>query len=281
MQYKLGLIGFPVKHSLSPWIHRHFLNKAELSGEYLTLEIDPKDSFEKALQDIMDSQFDGFNVTVPYKKQIIPFLDELDAAAQEIGAVNTVVQQNGKWIGYNTDGIGYVTSLRHHHPSIFKNNHCNILIIGAGGAARGIFKSLSITGFTRIDIANRTQSSAESIAVSGDSEMNTSILSLEEAEAKLNHYDLIIQTTNVGMKPNVNDTILSLEQIDNTSIVSDIVYQPIKTQFLHDADQSGAAIHYGHTMLLYQARYAFEIWTGKKVPADDMEQPLQSILEGR
>lgn len=281
MQYKLGLIGFPVEHSLSPWIHQQFLTMAELAGDYSIMEIDPKNAFEEKLQQIKDSRFDGFNVTVPYKKQIIPFLDQLDTGAQAIGAVNTVLRESGKWIGYNTDGIGYVTGLRHHYPSIFHQKQCHILVIGAGGAARGIFHGLSTNGFKRIDIANRTQSSAEMIAKLADTKTRTSILSLKEAEANLGYYDLIIQTSNVGMNPNVNDTIMSLEQIHQDSIVSDIIYQPIETQFLHQAAQKGASIHYGHTMLLYQAQYAFEIWTSRKIPAHDMEQPLQSKLEGR
>ncbi|SFD56169.1 shikimate dehydrogenase [Lentibacillus persicus] len=281
MHYKLGLVGYPVTNSLSPWIHEQFLKKAGLTGSYSLLEIEPNESFENELDRIKKNHFDGFNVTVPYKKQIIPFLDDLDDAARMIGAVNTVVQQNGKWIGYNTDSTGFVTSLRREHPSIFQDKQCHILIIGAGGAARGIFYGLAEAGFSQIDIANRTQSAAENIVSTGKQKTETSILSLKEAEAKLNAYDLIIQTTNVGMKPNINEAIISLDRIHNASIVSDIVYQPIETKFLLEASQKGAAVHYGHTMLLYQAQYAFEIWTSKKVPADALKQPLQSILEGR
>ncbi|ALX48146.1 shikimate dehydrogenase [Lentibacillus amyloliquefaciens] len=281
MHYKLGLIGYPVQNSLSPWIHEQFLKKADIGGNYALLEINPKKSFENELQQIKNNHYDGFNVTVPYKKQIIPFLDDLDDGAHAIGAVNTVAWQNGKWVGYNTDGKGYVTALGHAHPSIFQHKQCRILLIGAGGAARGIFYELAEAGFRRIDIANRTQSSAEDIASLGDGKAKTSILTLKEAENNLKMYDLIIQTTNIGMKPNVNDAIISLEQIDRRSIVSDIVYQPIETHFLQQASRIGASVHHGHTMLLYQAQYAFEIWTSKKVPADDLNQPLQSILEGR
>ncbi|SFA69805.1 shikimate dehydrogenase [Lentibacillus halodurans] len=281
MAYKLGLIGYPVKHSLSPWIHQQFLTKAGLAGEYSIEEIAPNDSFKQEVERIKSSQFDGFNVTVPYKKQIIPYLDHLDKQAQAIGAVNTVVRQNKKWIGYNTDGAGYITGLKHYYPSIFANKQCSILLIGAGGAARGIFHSLAAAGFTRIDIANRTRSSAENIAASGGRKTKTSIITLKDAAYHLSYYDLIIQTTNVGMRPNVRDTVISLEHMSKDAIVSDIVYQPIETEFLHQAGKKGASVHYGHTMLLYQAQYAFELWTSKKVPLDDMEQQLQNILEGR
>ncbi|HLR61099.1 MAG TPA: shikimate dehydrogenase [Lentibacillus sp.] len=281
MKYELGLIGYPIKQSLSPWIHQQFLIKAGLEGNYSMQEINPDESFGEEIEKIKSSQFDGFNVTVPYKKRIINHLDQMDEDAQTIGAVNTVVHRDGEWTGHNTDWIGYITSLKRHYPSIFQNKMSSILLVGAGGAARGIYYGLLKEGFIRIDIANRTQSSAEAIAELGDTTTQTSIMALESAEKRLGTYDLIIQTTNIGMKPNVSDTIISLDQLHENSIVSDIVYQPIKTEFLHQASQQGASIHYGHTMLLYQAQYAFELWTSKKIPADDMEELLKHKLEGR
>src|SRR5699024_9361961 len=281
MKYELGLIGYPIKQSLSPWIHQQFLIKAGLEGNYSMQEINPDESFGEEIEKIKSSQFDGFNVTVPYKKRIINHLDQMDEDAQTIGAVNTVVHRDGEWTAHNTDWIGYITSLKRHYPSIFQNKMSSILLVGAGGAARGIYYGLLKEGFIRIDIANRTQSSAEAIAELGDTTTQTSIMALESAEKRLGTYDLIIQTTNIGMKPNVSDTIISLDQLHENSIVSDIVYQPIKTEFLHQASQQGASIHYGHTMLLYQAQYAFELWTSKKIPADDMEELLKHKLEGR
>jgi len=281
MKYELGLIGYPIKQSLSPWIHQQFLIKAGLEGNYSMQEINPDESFGEEIEEIKSSRFDGFNVTVPYKKRIINHLDQMDEDAQTIGAVNTVVHRDGEWTGHNTDWIGYITSLKRHYPSIFQNKMSSILLVGAGGAARGIYYGLLKEGFIRIDIANRTQSSAEAIAELGDTTTQTSIMALESAEKRLGTYDLIIQTTNIGMKPNVSDTIISLDQLHENSIVSDIVYQPIKTEFLHQASQQGASIHYGHTMLLYQAQYAFELWTSKKIPADDMEELLKHKLEGR
>lgn len=281
MQIKLGLIGFPIKHSLSPWIHNQFLEKAGIEGTYSIMEINPDDSFERELQRIKDSQIDGFNVTVPYKKQIIAHLDDLDENAKVIGAVNTVVCKNGKWIGYNTDGIGYVIALKNKFRGIFLDKTNRILIIGAGGAAYGIYYGLASEGFTQIDIANRTTSSANAIAELGDTNVKTEILPLDKAEKVISGYDLIIQTTSVGMKPNTETAIISAESINENSVVSDIIYQPLNTKFLYDAKKVGASIHYGHTMLLYQAQYAFELWTKKKLPVDDMEEKLKTILEGR
>ncbi|MFD1038551.1 shikimate dehydrogenase [Virgibacillus byunsanensis] len=281
MKYTLGLIGFPIKHSLSPWIHERFLKKANLNGSYSIWEINSNDSFTEKIEVLKKRQVNGFNVTVPYKQKIIPYLDELDPAANRIGAVNTVVYQNGKWKGYNTDGVGYVRSLEHKFPEACSSKNNRILIVGAGGAARGIYDALAQNGFRQIDIANRTAVNAYEIAKLGITSTKTNVLNLEEAQKSIPGYDIVIQTTSVGMKPKQNSVVLSLDHVKETSIVSDIVYQPIRTKFLNQAEVNGAFIHYGHTMLLYQAQYAFEIWTNSLVSIDHMDDELQLILEGR
>lgn len=281
MNYHFSLIGYPIKHSLSPWIHEQFLKKANLHGKYIINEMEPNDYFEKKIRTLMEAGVDGFNVTVPYKQRIIPFLDQIDPLARKIGAVNTVANENGTWIGYNTDGIGYVRSLESKYPELLQEKSQHILLIGAGGAARGIYSALDHTGFTFIDVANRTKESAVEIAKLGSKATATKILTLQEAEKGLDDYDLIIQTTSVGMKPQDDRSILKTGNMKATSIVSDIIYQPLMTKFLLDAQASGASIHFGHTMLLYQAQYAFEIWTKKHVPINNMDKELQLILEGR
>lgn len=280
--YQLGLIGYPIKHSLSPWIHEEFLKKSELEGTYSLIEINPDHSFQEAVTELKNSNIDGFNITVPYKQTIIPYLDVLDSSAEKVGAVNTVVNRGGKWIGYNTDGIGYVRSLEGAYPNLFVGNKSDkrILIIGAGGAARGIYYALLTNGFDQIDIANRTAKSALDIAKLKEDSTKTNVLTLEEAEASIKQYDVIIQTTSVGMRPDTKASIVALTTLKEASIVSDIVYQPLETAMLQQAESLGAEIHYGHTMLLYQAQYAFEIWTSKQVELGNMEDELKRILEG-
>src|SRR5690625_4699249 len=146
MDYQFSLIGYPIKHSLSPWIHKMFLNKANLAGEYTIHEIDPAASFEHEIDKLKSSRVNGFNVTVPYKQDILPLLDKVDPAAQKMGAVNTAVNENGIWTGYNTDGVGYLRSLESKFPDLLLNKSNRILIIGAGGAARGIYVVLSQKG---------------------------------------------------------------------------------------------------------------------------------------
>lgn len=282
MVYSFALIGCPVQHSLSPWIHERFLNHAEINGSYALEEINSDENFARRIAELKSRSIDGFNVTVPYKQTIIPHLDELNEEAKRIGAVNTVVHNNGKWIGYNTDGKGYVRSLHEQYPFLFNDKNIKIAIIGAGGAARGIYDALVTEGFHCVDIANRTQSSAEAIAELQRKETATNVLTLDTFEQAISQYDLIIQTTSVGMKPAQEKSILGSNiSFKKGSVLSDIVYQPIETTFLNQAKNQGIHVHYGHTMLLYQAQYAFELWTGRRVPIGNMEEQLKQILEGR
>ncbi len=277
MEYKFGLIGYPITHSLSPWIHKRFLKATNLKGNYKIYEIPTAFDFAEEMQKLKEKGLHGFNVTVPYKEKIIPFLDNLDEQAEKIGAVNTVLQKDGKWIGYNTDGIGYVRALLYKFPELGDTKDTAILILGAGGAAKGILHALLNEGFTNITIANRSLDRAETLA---QAQKGIQVTSLQDAENTLDDYALIIQTTSVGMKPREEDILISLDKLTRGTIVSDIVYQPIETRFLQEAERLGAKKHHGHSMLLYQAQYAFEIWTGQRPEAESLEAQLKQTLEG-
>ncbi|MFP7493564.1 shikimate dehydrogenase [Terribacillus saccharophilus] len=271
---KLGLIGHPVEQSLSPWIHSQFMEQAGIEGEYNLYPIEPE-AFDTKIKALMQSGIDGFNITVPYKQRIIPFLDELDPDAEKIGAVNTAVRKNGKWIGYNTDGSGYVRAMEQVIPA---KDSLHILMLGAGGAARGIYRALVAQGFRYVDIANRTISKAEQLLQLQEPETVTEILSYREAEQQLSTYDVIIHTSSVGMSPNSDEQIISMTGLKSGAVVSDIVYKPIETKLLQSANQQKASIHHGHSMLLYQAQYAFEIWSGKQVTIGDLLHRLEQRL---
>lgn len=276
---KLGLLGFPVKHSLSPWIHEQFLEKSGLEGSYELFETSP-DKLSVQMEKWRDEEIDGFNITIPYKQKIISFLDEIDEEAKNIGAVNTVVNQNGSWKGYNTDGRGYYRSLRNSFPSMVPADS-NVLLIGAGGGARGIYRVLVSEGFSRVDITNRTQEKAVQLLELNHTGVPSAVLSLIQAEEQLGNYDIIIQTTSVGMEPSEDQIPLSLKNIKSGAVASDIVYKPLMTRFLKEASEKGAFTHQGHAMLLYQAQYAFEIWTGNRVPLDSILQQLEYRLRGK
>ncbi len=276
MSLHFGLIGYPIAHSLSPWTHQQFLDRTNLQGEYQLIEIAPEQDFDKEIRKVRQMALDGFNITVPYKEKMMDHLDEIDEYARKIGAVNTVLCKNNRWIGYNTDGIGYVRSLQSKFPSLKVNKDIQILLLGAGGAAKGIYHALLRHGFHHVTIANRTTNNAKTIVGK-----NHEVLTLETAKERIDQFDLIIQTTTVGMNPASNESIMSLEGIKSGTIVSDIIYQPLMTKFLKEAKSRGALIHFGHTMLLYQAQYAFEIWTKEQPNMFELDTTLQDILGGQ
>ncbi|WP_100010571.1 shikimate dehydrogenase [Lentibacillus sediminis] len=281
MSHNFALIGYPVEHSLSPWIHEQFMTKANITGTYSKIEISPQVPFAGVLNRLKEKNLDGFNITFPYKQTIIPFLDELDESAKAVGAVNTVLCREGKWIGYNTDGIGYLRSLENKFPELIKDKEKRILLIGAGGAARAIYHALTEAGCLHIDIANRTREKAEELSSSISPGHLPRTLSMEEAPSLAGNYDLLIQTTSVGMKPDIGRVVFPLNNLKDEAVASDIIYQPLETAFLKQAKAAGAKIHFGHTMLLYQAQYAFEIWTKQRPSTLEMEEQLQQRLEGR
>lgn len=279
--YDLRLIGYPISHSLSPWIHKQFIERAKVEGSYTIHEIMPDESFAEEIEKLKHAQVDGFNITVPYKQKIIPYVDRLNVEARSMGAVNTVVYRDGKWIGYNTDGRGYLRALYHKYPEVQEMKDKQVLLLGAGGAARGIYYALIEDGFKQVDIANRTIESATNIQALSEGKTETNILHLEEAEENLGAYDLVIQTTSVGMRPHTEQSIISLHHLTEGTIASDIVYQPLQTKFLREAKKKNAKIHYGHSMLLYQAQYSFEIWTGKIFDITHMDEKMKQELKGR
>ncbi|KGX93553.1 shikimate dehydrogenase [Pontibacillus halophilus JSM 076056 = DSM 19796] len=276
-KYLFGVIGYPAKHSKSPWIHTNFLEEAQLEGLYRAIEVKP-DDLSEAIKGFKALEMDGFNVTVPFKEAILPYLDEIDSYAAKIGAVNTVALENGKWKGYNTDGKGFVRSLREAYPS-FDFPAGKALVIGAGGAAKGIYHALLEEEMVQVDVTNRTTEKAMKIIGNHAHEGQTHVLSLQEAEEKISDYDVIVQTTSVGMVPNTKDQVLSLAGVSSHAIVCDIVYKPFHTSFLLEAEQRGANVLHGHGMLLYQAALAFEIWTGKRVEATQLLKEFEQQVK--
>ncbi|MBM7554693.1 shikimate dehydrogenase [Thalassobacillus pellis] len=275
---KLGLIGNPIKHSLSPWIHSRLLELAGIEGQYQLYEMQPG-SFQQQIELLRNEQLDGFNVTVPFKQKIMPELDDIDGQAKKLGAVNTVKNHDGRWLGYNTDGKGFVNSLRAKYGTLLHPD-TKVLLLGAGGAAKGIFFTLLNEGVRQIDVANRTTERAEAIVNASEAAVSSHSLTLKEAEGRIAEYHLIIQTTTVGMNPRSDESIISLKNMKEGAVVSDIVYQPLETAFLKDAISNGGRIHQGHEMLLYQAVYAFKIWTGKSIDETKLLMELEAQLKG-
>lgn len=272
---KLGLIGFPVQHSKSPWIHRQFLNQLGLTGSYNLIEIEP-DQFVAEMNRLKMSDLMGLNITIPYKEKVIPFLDGISPEAEAIGAVNTVVCQKQKWYGHNTDGLGLITALKVQFPDLFTGGK-SVLLLGAGGASRGIYHALLQENFSEITIANRTVERAKTLLKLNQTSLKGEAISFAEAERQLAKFDLVIQTTSVGMSPDAESRVIDLDRLKEGTVVSDIVYQPFWTSLLKEAEARGGRVHHGHEMLIYQAKLAFELWTQQSV---DAKQLLEMFNQG-
>ncbi|WP_347862702.1 shikimate dehydrogenase [Salimicrobium sp. PL1-032A] len=202
----LGLIGSPLGHSLSPWLHESFMEQTGVEGRYELMELDPE-QFDVEIGRLKAENVDGFNITVPFKRTIIPYLDQIDEKSRKLGAVNTVVVTNGEWKGYNTDGAGYLESVYSIYPDV-PASASRVLIIGSGGAARGIAFALSDLSLT-MDIANRTSEKATDMLNDLPEPCRGDALSLNEASERLDTYDWVIQTTSVGMSPNEGGSLLT------------------------------------------------------------------------
>jgi len=269
----IGLFGHPVGHSLSPAMHNYAFEQLGLQYKYFAFDVEPH-RIGQAIDAIRALNIVGVNVTIPFKEIVIPYLDIIDESACDIKAVNTIVNNNGCLTGYNTDGEGYVTSLELEMD--INVNKMDITVIGAGGAARGIIYSLLNKNCKSVTIINRNISKARIIAEDFRDIGNISI-SYDEV-ATLQNTDIIINTTPVGMFPNVIDLPINPSHIHSKHIVSDIVYNPYETQLLKEARRKGAKIHNGLGMFVHQGSIAFKKWTGYNPPIDEMYQYIKKLL---
>lgn len=266
---KYAVIGDPISHSLSPIMHNANFKALGIEASYEALHVSTSD-FHHIREIIEEKQLDGFNITIPHKERIIPYLDEIDEQSKAVGAVNTVKIVNNRWIGYNTDGLGYLTGLKQVYPDVA---NAYILILGAGGASKGIANELSHYVQPKLTVANRTMSRFESW------DLDINAISLKEAENYLDEFDIIINTTSAGLNDNT-DSVISLENLSPNSLVSDIVYIPYKTPFLEIAESKGNHIHNGLDMFVYQGAESFKIWTGKQPNIQEMKYAVLKNLQG-
>lgn len=276
MEKFYAVIGDPIAHSLSPQMHNEQFQYFGVNAHYLPLHI-TAENLRVAIQGLKAVGISGFNVTLPHKVAIMDLLDEIDPLAKAIGAVNTVVHLNGKYIGYNTDGVGFLEGLLSLNIPL---ENKKILIIGAGGAARAIYYTLASQGYTNIDITNRTIEKAQLLINQCVYQTNSHSISLQQAEEQLGNYDCIIQTTCVGMKDTLNEMPISLRNLRKDTICSDIIYNPKKTKFLIEAQNRGAIIQNGLEMFINQGAVAFEKWTHIKANREMMKQTVLKNIGG-
>lgn len=274
MKKWFAVIGDPIAHSKSPDMHNAWFDELKVDATYIPIHV-KNEALESAIASLKTLGASGWNVTIPHKQTIIPFLDELDPLAEKMGAVNTVVHlPDGRLKGYNTDGAGFVHSLEEVIGKDKKEQ--NVLLIGAGGAARGIAFALQQYGYHKIAITNRTVGKAEEmIAELGEGQA----LSLEEAEQSLNKFGILIQCTSAGLANSEFKLPISLEKLQEGAITADIVYNPLMTPFLLEAQKKNAQIVNGLGMFVHQGAIAFNYWLGQYPNTNNMIKRLTEQLE--
>jgi shikimate dehydrogenase len=277
MEKLYGVIGDPIAHSMSPMMHNTAFIQLGLSARYMAFHV-TSERLYSAIEGMRGLGISGLNVTIPHKVSIMNLLDEIDPLAAQIGAVNTVVNENGILIGYNTDGQGYVNGLK---ELIQEKSIANqaILIIGAGGAARAIYFSLLAEGAKKVDIGNRTITNAQKLIDSQSSSFSIA-MSLAIAEEKLADYDIVINTTSIGMHPRADDVPIHLGNLKTGTVVSDIIYNPLESKWLTQAKELGAITQNGVDMFVFQGALSFEKWTGIYPDIENMRSVVLTKLGG-
>ncbi|OIJ16663.1 shikimate dehydrogenase [Anaerobacillus alkalilacustris] len=271
-----GIIGYPIGHSMSPLMHNDAFLQLGLNGYYHAFNV-REDQLKETIAAFRLLNVSGFNVTIPHKVSIMEYLDEVDAEAKQIGAVNTVVNVDGRLIGYNTDGKGYLKSLL--EVIVKPLEESTVLVIGAGGAARGVVSALMNYGVAQLMIANRTDEKATQIK-NDYGQKNIEVISFEEAESNIGVFDILINTTSVGMSPNIENIPLSVEKIKQNVVLSDLIYNPLKTRWLQLGEEKGAIIHNGVGMFVEQGALAFQKWTGLNPDTKKMKEIVLKQLGG-
>ncbi|MEZ4288719.1 MAG: shikimate dehydrogenase [Polyangiales bacterium] len=273
--YKLGIIGWPVAHSVSPTIHRAAANALDLELEYYLYPIEPT-KFEDGISAIREQHLNGFNVTVPHKVRILDELDVIDPSALAIGAVNTVVVKNDRWHGYNTDAPGLVRSLEAEGVQL---NNANVIVLGAGGAARAAIVGLLNAGARSVGVCARKIASAEELCSLGD---NVHSLSWPLTPDAVTETGLLVQATSATLGDRDADrsfaNALPLHHLPKHATVVDLVYKPLQTSVLSAAEDLGLQTVDGLGMLLHQGALAFELWTGREAPVETMRQALDATV---
>ena len=275
---RLGcLLGTPVSHSISPMMHNEAFRILGLDCVYLCFDTKNAD-LKTMVQTLKEMNVYGFNLTMPDKERILPYLDELSPAARMIGAVNTVKNEDGRLIGHNTDGIGYMQSVK---DTGYDATTGPMTLLGAGGAASSIAIQAALDGVPVLHIVNRRGRSWDNALrladlINENTSCKADVTDMAEGEAVkacIKDSFLLTNATSIGMTPNTDAS-----PVQDTScfhpdlLVSDIIYNPRRTKLLLEAQDAGCRISNGMYMLLYQGAAAFQIWTGKEMPVEEIRQ---------
>lgn len=264
-----GVIGNPVRHSLSPMIHNRAFRRLGWNAVYLAFEVK---NIEDALRGIRGLGLRGVSVTLPFKTEVLPFLDKIEELARKVGAVNTIVNQRGRLIGYNTDCRGALEALEEKIDLRGKS----VVLLGAGGAARAIGFGLKERGVP-LTVVNRSKERGQALS----QELRCNYLpmsSLARMKAGELEADVIINATSLGMDPRDGETPVPKELLRKGMVVMDIVYEPLETRLLREAKEKGCVTVDGLEMLIRQGMVQFEIWTGGRLKIGEIRKDLRRAL---
>ena len=269
MGKSFAVIGDPIDHSLSPNIHSAAFRELNLDSSYIAYRI-PKGELADGVEGLKKIKIDGFNITIPHKIEMMKYLDKIDESCSLIGAVNTVSNKDGVLKGYNTDMDGFLEPFKKKELNI---KYAKVLLLGAGGAARAIVAGFAKEKAKQITIANRTLEKAAGLSEFAKTiGLDANAIKIEDLKNTAKDYDIIVNSTSIGLKNEPSP--ISLEGINEKTIVYDIVYMPMNTDFLKKAKEKKAIIIYGYEMLLGQAVRSFEIWHGIEAPYNAMKKAL-------
>lgn len=276
----IGIFGDPIEHSLSPPMQNAAIKSLGLDMIYIPWHVKPQ-HLEMALNGVRAMGIRGINLTIPHKERALNYIDSVSDEVGIIGATNTIVNDRGKLVGYNTDGKGLLLALKKEYTFMPKGK--KVVIIGAGGAARGIAAAMAVEGATTVIIANRTLGKAESLAFEFSLKIQSStFVGIDLSSEKLSHAfknaHLLVNASSAGMGGE-NDLYLPLEQLTKETIVVDIVYKPLITSLLRDAKGLGLRTQGGLDMLACQGEIAFELFTGQSPPVNVMLEALQGAFK--
>jgi len=273
---RFALLGETLGHSLSPALHKSIYRQLEIDdASYRTVEL-PEDRLKSFFSGFRVGGFDGVNITIPHKATVIELLDEVDHKAKVLNAVNCIHRVGNKLTGYNTDIMGFAYSLRQHNMDVEGNRFA---ILGAGGSAHAVAAVLAEGEAKSVAVVNRTPERAESLKqVMSQLNSQVQVDIISEQDLADGSFDCVVNTTSVGMFPDVQESPLSTDVFNSNMLAFDLVYNPLQTEFLKSAEQAGAKAVNGLQMLVAQAVYSVEIWMGGNIVAHvDMNALLRDL----
>ena len=270
----VALLGHPVAHSLSPRMHNVAFAARDLDMAYLAFDVQ-SEHLGEAVSGLLALGARGANVTVPYKEAVMPFTGRLDPLAEQVGAVNTLVWEEGRFTGYNTDVYGFLMSLEHAWGRAPAGARC--LVLGAGGAARAVVAGLLRGGAEQVWVYNRTRSRAEELcqAAEGWGQSPCQAIGTEELRTSATAADLIVNATSAGLQDPIKEPAVFVDRIGKKHMVMELLYGKRTTDFLRAAQLRGAVTSDGAEMLVQQAAVSFELWTGIPAPVELMRQQVK------